>query len=195
MIRLPFVAGLDVPLAIVTWGLFVLNFHFYSKTNPESGHIDLRARLPQAYFRITAFFVVVLGVCWAASFGFWVLYVALWVLGMVLGLIGGNQISFGELMVVGTAGMLREWSFGFPNLILSPPTRSGESEAKQARLDQYVGMTATTESALKPTGKIWVDECSLSAISMDGDFIAPGVEVAILEIRNGNALVRLADSN
>ena len=72
----------------------------------------------------------------------------MFVVGMGFAL-GNGQLS-GHLFSLGVAAMLREWCFGFPNLILDPklepPIEKVDSNS------ELIGCQGTVVSQMRPTG-------------------------------------------
>ena len=84
--------------------------------------------------------------------------------------------------------MLREWCFGFPNLILAPklepPIEKVDSNS------ELIGCQGTVVSQMRPTGEIEIDGKELTAISEDGKVIEAGTKVLVTSTRMGRIRVR-----
>ena len=183
-----FCPGIDIALSVVSAFGFLLNYHYWVKANandPDSV-IDLKSRLPRANVRIVLFWAVTLLVCWVTNLAVWSIFVCMFVVGMGFAL-GNGRIS-GHLFFLGVAAMLREWCFGFPNLILDP--KLAPPIEKVVSNNELIGRQGTVVSQLRPTGEIEIDGKELTAISEDGKIIEAEAEVSVTSIRNGRICVR-----
>ena len=168
--------------------LFLWYYERWAKSASNKIEVDLVARLPQARFRTTAFFIVVLTICWLANFGVW----AFLVLGLVFGLIGTLIVGNGgspDLMFVGTAVALREWSFGFPSLILDIPNREPKPISENSN-HELIGVSGITSGPLRPSGYAHINDAEMAVIADCGTLIDAGVAVTVTGFRNGTPRVR-----
>ncbi len=185
-----FTPKIDLPLALVSLIGFLVNYQLWAKSGDPELNVDLISRLPQARIRIVFFFAGLLLVCWLVNLGLWTILAALVLLGLFFSLFIGNSMA-PEFMFVATAGVLREWSFGFPTLILTPSPQSDTHSSKLK--SELIGVVGITTSPLRPSGDIKIDEQELLAISDDGRLIEVGTQIVVTGIRNGRASVRIAD--
>jgi len=189
MKSIEFAPQIDLPLIAVILLGFVLSFHFGNeKTDPDST-IDLRARLPKAYFRLFALFGVVMLICWFANLGFYVLLLILLGTGLVGTIVCGDEnamVFFLHLVF----GSIREWCLGFPNLILDPESHRTVATPKLIEHPELVGREAITTSQLRPAGEVEIDGREISAVSENGRVIAHGAPVTIVGEQNGSLCVR-----
>ena len=134
------------------------------------------------------FFVGVLTVCWLLNFAAWFLFAALFAVGVAIALLGVN-VEGGFVGFFAAAYFVREWSFGFPELILHPATNDDPT----LNLDpthELVGSTGKTSSPLRPTGEAVVGDVTVSVASEDGSLIDAGTEVIVTSYRNRLLRVR-----
>ena len=93
-----------------------------------------------------------------------------------------------DLMVVIFGGMIREWCFGFPQLVLRPP--KSKTDLPHGKDDSFVGSLGTVVSPLRPAGTVLIDGEKLPATSAGGTMIDNGTEIVVTEIKNGNFYIR-----
>ena len=192
MNSIAFTPLVDLPLAGVLLAGLSVNSWLWAKSDRDESEVDLEARLPTALIRLTLFFFGLVIFCWLTNVGVWVIAAAMMVSGIAISVFAGSNSFVPELMLVATAGMLREWTFGFPNLILSPRVRSPSS--KDTIKHELVGVSGVTTSPLRTTGDIRIDSEELSAISDNGTLIEKGTEVVVVAVKNGRMRVRAANS-
>ena len=115
-----FAPHFDVPLLFVVAALLVWHFHYWSHNTELDSNADLVGRFPLACTKAVALLVIACLMCWAANFPFWGVFALLLVLGIAISVVLGGQIDGSVIGLLGPAIMLREWAFGFPQLILDP---------------------------------------------------------------------------
>ena len=168
--------------------LFLWYYGRWASSASEKIEVDLLARLPRAKFRTTAFFIVVLTVCWLANFGVWAFLVIFLVFGLIGTFIIGNT-GAPDLMFVGTAVALREWSFGFPSLILDIPNRDPKPFS-DTNDHELIGVSGITSGPLRPSGYAHINDTEMAVIADCGTLIDADVEVTVTGFRNGTLRVR-----
>lgn len=184
----------DLPLTVLVLLCFLANAWIWAKSDDPEKPGDIEARLPKAIIRYSLFFLGLLAFCWYVNLGVWPIFLTLLVIGLFFSAIAGNSLA-PEFMFIATAGVLREWAFGFPHLILTPNTQSHPSKSNESQVNDLVGARAVTISPLRPAGEIRVNDEEFAAISDDGTLIEKGSEVVIVAIQNSRARVRLPASN
>ena len=89
-----------------------------------------------------------------------------------------------------TVTLIREWAFGFPQLILHPP-QNNDTKMVSMPKSEYDGQIAITISPLRPCGEIRINDKKISAISDDGRLIDKDEEVVVVGKRNGQVSVKM----
>ena len=192
MNSIAFLPIIDFPLIGVLLAGFMVNSWLWAKSENETG-VDLLSRLPGALIRIFLFFLGLLLFCWFFNIGVWAVAAALIVAGVVVTIFAGGHNFAPEMIFVATAEMLREWAFGFPNLILSAPTRSPARPSQESH--ELVGTLGMTTSELRPIGEIKINSNEHTAISDSGTFIEAGTEVVVVAVKDGRARVKVANQD
>ena len=184
-----FSPAIDISLTIVVLLGFLLNFHFWvrASANDPDSVIDLKSRLPRANIHIVLFCAVILLTCWIANLAVWSIFVLIFAFGVMVGVFGG-PFTPDQFGLLGAAAMLREWCFGFPNLILDPKLEPPIDKVDSN--SELIGRHGTAVSQLRPTGEIEIDGKELTAISEDGKVIQSGAEVLVTSTRMGRIRVR-----
>jgi len=95
----------------------------------------------------------------------------------------------GELGLLGSAIIIREWSFGFPQLILSPKTRLSEPLVHSMNDGPLMGKTGIPKSRLRPMGDVEIGGTTVTATSDDGQLIEVGTRVKVTAYRNSRPCV------
>ena len=189
--RLAFSIAIDGPLIILTVVAFLVNFNLWANGDVESIDVDLPKRLPTARFRIVVFFFVLFALCWASGVAYWAILLA----GLIVGagasiaMAGTGDSGFEVLLV--SAWFLREFAFGFPTLILQPPTTANKAPSRPQT--KHFGVVGHTISPLRPSVEALIEGEELSVASADGSMISSGVEVEVVGEKNG--LLRVRPSN
>jgi len=185
---LTFFPAVDLPLIVITTIAFVVNFHLWTKSASEDLRPYLRSRLLGATLRVIGFFAVLLFLCWYLNLAVWCIFVIICFAAISGSVLTGESLGL-DLAVVLTCGMLREWCFGFPQLILRPQpdtTRSSELE----RLGRLIGSVGITTSPLRPAGNVEINGDEFPAASEGGTLIDKGEEVVVVATKSGAILVR-----
>ncbi|MCG8649339.1 MAG: hypothetical protein MI861_05880, partial [Pirellulales bacterium] len=110
-------------------------------------------------------------------------------IGVATSLLTGGDVDGGAFGLWAAAYLIREWSFGFPQLILHPQTHDSNSAAPTAETGELVGKTGVTISPLRPTGDVDIDGVTYSVASADGRLLDSGATVTVTSYRNGRPCV------
>ena len=190
-----FILVLDIPLWIGTLAVFLIYYQRWAKSASDKLEVDLQARLPQAIFRTTVFFVGVLTICLLANFGVWAFLVVALVMGLIvsciLGAAGPTESGF-FLLIAALA--LREWSFGFPSLILDVAPRETDA-AFEIREHKLTGTTGVTSGPLKPAGYARINNTEMPVVADNGLMVDDGVEIVVTRFHNGSLRVKVSEGN
>jgi len=87
--------------------------------------------------------------------------------------------------LVGGLFLLREWCFGFPNVVLVPPETPDSPKENLSEMSAIVGKVGRTVTPISPTGEALIDERRVSVCSADGRLIESGVDIIVAYCRNG----------
>lgn len=183
---------IDLPLVICTVAGFLVNFSLWSKSIELDSVVNLPERLPRACMRVVVLFAFLLFVGWHLNVAVWLVYVLMAFLGMVISGLAGSAPNPLGMLVFG-AGLIREWCFGFPQLILRTKSRSKKPRVEEPS-DPMCGLNGTAVSPLIPTGIIEVDGQEMPATSEEGTMIESGARIVVAGKRNGMLSVREIDS-
>ncbi len=189
--KLHFNALVDLPLAAATLIGFFAYFQAWTHTDDVDITVDLSSRLPKACFRVTCLIAVIVAVCWVIGFAVWAIFAFLVAIGLALGALSLADVSGGGIIPpVLTAHAIREWAFGFPQLVLHPPGEKRTGAQQGEPNDELVGRQGATVSPLRPCGEAIFDGKRLSVISESGEFLDVGTDVAVVGRRSGQVCVR-----
>ena len=178
----------DIPLVAVIACIFILNFRVWSNTADAELQPLLKSRLNSAILRITGFFGFILLFCWYLNIAAWGLLVLVIAIAFSGALAAGNAFGI-DLAMLLAGGMLREWCFGFPQLVLRPQTTNvWEDELLTQR--KLIGKSGVTTSPLRPAGNIEVDGIQFPAASECGTLIDVGQNIVVVDTRNNKLLVK-----
>ena len=173
----------DLPFALVILGAFLVNFRSFAYSKNVDTSVDLIAALPRANFRAIACVVLWVAACWWVNVSVWLVLAIIFFVGFVPALAIADSHSDGVLFLAPFA-FLRECAFGFPTLVLRPKPE------RQLAKNELVGKTGKVSSALKPSGRIKIDDQELHAVSEGGEFIESGSTISITGTKNGTPTVR-----
>ena len=179
----------DLPLLIVVAALLVWHFHYWSHNTELDSNADLVGRFPLACAKAVSLLVIACVICWAANFPFWGIFAILLAFGIALSIALGGQTDGSLIGLLGSAIMLREWAFGFPQLILDPKKRTDASSQLAPENNALVGKKGIALSPLRPMGDIDIDGKVLSATSDNGQLIDAGTSVTVIRFKNGQPRV------
>ena len=191
MNAIAFAPRVDIPLALITVIAFWLNFNSWANNNNDTD-VELTSRLPKARLRLVALFASLLLICWLLNVAAWAVLALFFVVSLVVAAASGNSLA-PEMLILLSAGMIREWCFGFPILILQPPQESTATHAQSNA--KFLGRCGTATSALRPSGRVQIDGEDISAVSSDGSYIELGANVVVTSTQNGQLNVRVVQSN
>ena len=193
MDQLVFKPWIDLPLSALTLLAFLLHFNSWAHSKRAEVTVDLKARLPKARFRVVSLVLASVLLCWGVNLSVWAVYALLVVFGLAISMIAGGGDGGGSgLLVLLVAYAIREWSFGFPHLVLNPPSDSS-TEGKQTR-EELIGESGIVESTLRPFGDATIAGRLLSVVSENGQLIESGTAIVVCGTKNGKILVRPIDA-
>lgn len=185
---------IDLPLVLCFVTALVIHFNWWAQSKEPDTTVDLVSRLPIARMRVIALFVFLLFLCWILDIAVWAILVALIPIGVAVVVFSGGSSTGTELILLLPAYVIREWAFGFPQLILEPATDRSTTQAKPEPASKLIGMRGVAVSPLRPGGDVEVDGSVVSAISDDGTLIELGTDVFVSGLQGGRIRVRtLAD--
>ena len=173
-------------MAVTTLG-FIINFRIWCNTASNELKPRLNARLASATLRLISFFTVLLLTCWLTNIAVWTVFLFLVAIAVSGAMIGGDAFAV-DLAMVLTGGILREWCFGFPQMILHPQPDLSLDEENE--LQEIIGRKGETASVLRPGGKVTVDGEEYSAVSENGTLIEKCVPVEVVDVKNGAIVVK-----
>lgn len=189
MDKFAFAPVIDLPLAFITSVGFVLHFNAWARHMTSESNLDFTSRLSKARTRVFALIATILLVCWSVNFAFWFVLTLPILLGSMIAAVMDEASSGIELFSF--AGYLvREWSFGFPQLILESPEDRHDARHEDAPKANVMGLRGVTVSPLRPIGEANIDGTVISVISDDGRLTDTGTHVIVSNVRNGRFCVR-----
>jgi membrane-bound ClpP family serine protease len=196
MDRLTFLPSIDIPIVGITLALMVWHFNQWAHGRDAETNVDLVRRLPMARVRVVVLFVGFLVLCWLTNFAAWFVFAVLIGVGLSLAILMDGSMEVGGFGLWAAAWAIREWSFGFPTLILHPArdkaaTLPGSAALPRAAVHQLVGKSGTTTSPLRPAGDAIIDGETLCVASDDGSFIEAGTQVVVTSVKTGRPRVRI----
>ncbi|TWU47806.1 NfeD family protein [Rubripirellula reticaptiva] len=190
MNRFAFAPFVDLPLVAVALALFIWHFNRWASRSDLETNLDVAARLPSARRRVLALMAGVLLLCWYFNFAVWGVFALLLGAGLALALVIGGELDGGVSGLWAAAYLVREWSFGFPQIVLHPLVDDGPTSFGVPK-HQLVGKTGTTSSPLRPIGDAIIDGNLVSVTSDDGSLLVAGTDVIVTSYRNGLPCVRV----
>ena len=179
----------DLPLLLMVVALLVWHFHYWSHNTELDSNADLVGRFPLATTKAVVLLVVACFLCWAANFAFWGIFALLLLFGIAISIALGGDAQGSVIGLLGPAIMLREWAFGFPQLILDPKKRNVEPSPMTPENAALIGEKGISLSPLRPMGDIDIGGEILSATSDSGQLIDAGTNVTVIDYRNGQPRV------
>ena len=191
--KLHFNALVDLPLAAATLIGFFVYFQAWTGTDDVDITVDLSARLPRARFRVTCLIAAIVAACWLTDFAVWAIFVILFALGIAIAVVAGNNVVGGGVLLLFAAYAIREWAFGFPQLVLHPPGEKQRGAQQGEPKEELVGKQGTATSPLRPCGEAMFDGKPMSVISESGEFLDTGTDVIVVGKQNGQICVRAKD--
>ena len=101
--------------------------------------------------------------------------------------------------IVAAAVLLRRWlpsASIFNRLMLAPPAGEEAENIRQREslvdLDDFVGARGVTTTQLTPSGKARFDDMLVDVIT-DGDVLARGTEIEVVEVYGNRVIVKAVD--
>lgn len=192
MEALQFTPIVDLPLVACTVIGFLVNFSHWSRSAELDTVVNLPARLPRARLLVVVLFALLVFTCWQLNVAVWLIYALMSVLSMVMAGLAGSAPS-PAIMLVFVAGLIREWCFGFPQLILRTESRSKRPREKEPE-DPMMGLEGIAISPLIPMGIVEVGGLEVPAVSDVGTMIDSGSRIVVTGNRNGMLSVRAIES-
>jgi len=189
MDKLAFTPIVDFPLAGIVLATFIWHFNKWSRRRDIDTTVDIASRLPGARIRVIAFFVCVLILCWFLDLAFWSLFALLLALGLAIAVIFGGNIDGGAFGLLAVAFLIREWAFGFPQLILHPQHQASRSTEERVEYEGLMGQIGIATSPLRPSGDAEIGGVRYPVVSYDGSMIYLGSNVVVRSYRNGSLCV------
>jgi membrane-bound ClpP family serine protease len=107
---------------------------------------------------------------------------------IVLASVSGGNVAANGIMAFSFT-IVREWAFGFPELILHPPVL----EIKKDNTD-LIGQRGRVVAPLRPCGEVIIEDTVITVVSEEGILIDKGAIVVITGRRNDRYCVRVAES-
>lgn len=193
--NLHFAFEIDLPLAAATLVGFILHFNYWARSKTADTSLDLTARLPAARLRVIGFFAALVFFCWITNIAVWAVFGFLLALGIAISILAGGEGDASGMFLMFAGYAIREWAFGFPQLILHPP-QFAERDSKDAQeLNSLAGMRGTTVSPLRPCGEAELDGRVVPVMSDNGQLMDEGTNVIVTGKRNGIFCVRPLGNN
>jgi len=189
MEKLTFAPLVDFPLVGITLAAFIWHFNRWAFKHDIDTSIDVVSRLPAARLRIILLFSCTLLLCWSVNFAVWSIFALLLGIGLAVAVVAGGDIGGTALGLAATAWLIREWAFGFPQLILQPQRQDSPVSASTKEIGSLIGKTGVTTSPLRPTGYVEIDGLIYSAASADGQLLDSGTNFTVTCYRNGHPCV------
>jgi membrane-bound ClpP family serine protease len=189
MNKIVFAPIIDFPLVIITVSAFIWHFNRWSHERSIDTTVDILSRLPTARHRVMLLFVGILLLCWTANLAVWSIFALLLGIGLVVALASSGEAIGGTFALFGAAYIIREWAFGFPQLILHPPRHEIAASFQHDGNGELTGKTGVTTVSLRPTGNALIDDVKYSVVSFDGKWIDAGVRIEVRTYRNGKPCV------
>ncbi len=190
MNRIAFAPIVDVPLVIIAVIAFIWHFNHWAFRRDIETTLDILSRLPAARFRVLLLFACLLFLCWLVDLAVWAIFAMVLGIGLIVAMAAGGEPAGGGFALVGAAYFIREWAFGFPQLILYPPRHETRSSPRHEEHERLFGRTGVTTSSLRPRGDVLIDGVKYSVVSFDGGWIDAGVKIEVTNCRSGLLYVR-----
>lgn len=185
MDKIAFTPFIDVPLTAIVVVGFILHFKRWSLRRDIETSVDISARLPAARLRVILLFVSILVLCWWIDLAVWSIFALLFGLGLVFAVVFGGGVDGGAIGLFAAAFIVREWAFGFPQLILQPQQREVKNLDHHDGKQELTGKTGVAIGSIRPTGEVLIEGIKYSVASFDGGWIDAGTKVEVRTYRNG----------
>jgi hypothetical protein len=191
MDRVVFAPIIDLPLVAITLGAFLWHFNQWAFRHDIGTTADLPSRLPAARLRVIVLFVCILLLCWTVNLAVWSIFAILLSLGFVIALAAGGDFDGWPFGLFAAAYFIREWAFGFPQIILHPPRSDSTSTVLQEGQGALLGKTGVTITSLRPRGDALINGGKHAVVSFDGGWIDADSRIEVKTYRNGLPCVGL----
>lgn len=185
MNRIAFAPIVDVPLVTITVIAFIRHFNHWAFRRDIETTLDIPSRLHAARLRVLLLFICLLFLCWFVDLAVWAIFAMVLGIGLIVAMAAGGEAADGEFALIGAAYIIREWAFGFPQLILYPPRHELRSSGGHEEHERLFGRMGVTTSSLRPTGDALIDGVKYSVVSYDGGWIDVGVKIEVTNCRSG----------
>lgn len=186
MIKLTFTPFIDLPLVALSALAFICYVNEWAHRHDQGAQLSVTARLPAARLRIAQLFAGVLLLCWSLNLAVWFVFALLLGVGFAMAIVLSMATELGgDFLFSGTVYLIREWAFGFPELVLQSPIRDSESTTHAENLTALVGKIGVTTSPLRPLGDAEFEGVKHSVVSEDQEWVDAGLVVKAVGIRNG----------
>lgn len=194
--KLHFLATIDLPLAAATVLGFILHFNAWARANDADTNVDLSTRLAAARVRVVCLFAAIVGLCWVADLAVWAVFAVPLGVGVAVVLLLGGPPDGSGIFLLFAVWAIREWAFGFPQVVLHPPsrTRSTTHGPPPGDDDPLIGETGLVASPLRPCGQIECAGAVRPARADDGRYVDAGTPIVVTGLQNGTFLVRIANT-
>lgn len=187
--KLAFAPLIDIPLIGITLVIFIFHFNRWACRKDLQTNANLVDHLPAARLRVIVFLVGFLLLCLLADFAVWPLFALLIGVGFAIAVVLGWEVEAAAYGLFAVAWCIREWAFGFPQLVLHPTRQvedSGPTNCEHSLLDK----SGTTLSPLRPVGEACIEGTTVTVGSDDGCLIEASTHVIVTSYRNGRLYVR-----
>ena len=178
---------IDLPLAFATLLAFLLHFNSWARGIHREIDVDLRSRLPNAMVRVITLFVGVLLFCWLTNFAFWALFGLILTFGIAIAIASNGGQGSGLILFFATYA-IREWSFGFPQIVLHPRSDPSPRHETLDETSDLIGVRGLAITPIRPCGDVALNGQIFPVVSENGQYIETGTDVIICGKRNGRLL-------
>jgi hypothetical protein len=193
MDKLSFAPFVDFPLTGVVLAAFLWHFNRWARRNDIDTSINLASRLPKARLRVVALHVCILIACWYFNVAVWSILGIIFCIGLAAIFLITGDVDGAGFGLWSAACMIREWAFGFPQLILHPVVHPDCNGSHGFPTDDLVGKTGITISPIRPTGDAEIEGTKYSVASDDGQWIDAGIPIRVKTWRNGRPCIGRVD--
>jgi hypothetical protein len=185
MNKLAFTPTLDIPLAAIALAIFIWHCNRWALQRHIDTSVNVVLRLPTARLRVVFAFACFLFLCWLLNLAFWSILLVLFGVGLAFAIAFGGDMEGGTIGLLGPAYLIREWAFGFPQLILLPQRQATSSLPGPHAPSDLVGKIGVTTSPLRPVGDADIEGIKHTVMSFDGSLLDVGTKVTVMSYRNG----------
>lgn len=172
----------DIPLIVITVAAYLWHINRWAYRTDIETSLDLPSGLPKARRRIVFLFVGLGVLCWLLDFAVWSLYACILLIDLLLAAISNGGGPAGLFFIV---YIVREWAFGFPQIILHPPRPTPLEMAKGNLERPLIGKIGVTKTMLRPSGIAIIDGKEQSVVSATGELLKAETHVKVTGYQNG----------